>query len=250
MSRPGTALKLALLAAPLAAGVLSLRAFGEPAGRAARTASAAFAYPEHDHGAFRVRVRRGSDYHVFVARTLNEFVRWTAGAHGLPPPARVTVLLLDSKDDLARFGLDAVRLDQGGTADGATATLALVGDGGTHDQKLDERALRHQMTHLLLPRTAPPWLAEGLAAHFETAAPAPATGEDPVPLAALLSVPEAEFRSPGKSRLIESARLLAAYLLEHEKASIPGLLRGEASGPLQDLPTLETRWRLWARRAR
>ncbi len=250
MSRPGTALKLALLAAPLAAGVLSLRAFGEPAGRAARAASAAFAYPEHDHGVFRVRVRRGSEYHGFVAKTLDEFARTTARAHGLNPPPRVTVLLLDSKDDLARFGLDAERLDQGGVADGATGTLALVGDGGTHDQKLDERALRHQMTHLLLPRTTPPWLAEGLAAHFETAAQAPATGEDLVPLASLLSIPEAEFRSPGKSRLLESARLLAAYLLEHEKAAIAGLLRGEASGPFEDLPTLETRWRLWARRTR
>lgn len=254
MSRRATGLKLALLAAPLAAGVLSLHAFGEPAGRAARAAVATFGYPEHAHGAYRIRVRRGSDYHAFAARTLDDLALEMARTFGLRAPGRVTVLLLDSREDLERFGLDAARLDQGGLADPATGTLALVGDGRTHDQVGDSRALRRQMTRLLLAPGTPPWLAAGMASHFETAgmeaADSRSQGDDLLPLPTLLGAPDGEFRGPAGARSLESARLLVAYLRNRELPELRALLRGEGGSLFEDLPTLETRWRLWCRRPR
>ena len=125
-----------------------------------------------------------------------------------------------------------------------------MGDGRKHDEDLDRRALRHQMTHLLLPRPSSARFSEGLASHFETAAPQPPAGEDLVALPLLLTAPESEFRGVTRSRTQESARLFTAYLAEQEPAAFAQLLRAETPLLFEDLSGLETRWRAWARRPR
>ena len=256
MSRRGAGLKLALLAVPLAAGVASLHAFGEPAGRAVRSTLMTWEYPARVHGRFHVRDRRGSDYHASVARTLEEFTvemtRSWAGPPDLLTPARVNVLLVDTVEDLEAFGFEAGRIDQGGVADPPTSTIALVGQGATRDQTKDTRALRHLMTHLLFPRVPAPWLAEGLACHFETPAKGAARTfrADPPAIASLLRAPESDFRSLSSAGALEGAQLFVEFLLERERGTISALLRGDAAPLLNDLPPLEEEWRAWLSRTK
>lgn len=266
MSRRGGGLKLALLIAPFAVWVASLHAFGEPVGRAARALSAAFSYPEHVHGPWRIRDRRGDEYHAFAAKTLEEFAvplsAWAAPL-GVVQPSRVEVYLLDTREDLERFGLDPRRLELDGMADPAAGLLALVAEGRTHNPEQDARSLRHWMTRLLLAPAlerarAGPWALVGLAACFETATPgAPQTGVRrsdlvPVPLTAILAAPPSDFRGVSSARFIEAARLWTAFLLEQKPEAFSQWLRGEPadssdrfSACFGDRPTLELQWKEW-----
>jgi len=269
MSSRGTGLKLTLLALPFAAWVLSLHAFGEPAGRAARAASAALTYPEYVHGPWRIRDRRGSGYHNFAAKTLNDFAAplsaWAA-ALGVVQPSRVDVWLLDTREDLERFGVDPRRLEGDGLADAAAGLIAIVSEGRTHNPDQDARSLRHWMTHLLLAPTldrvkAGPWAVIGLASCFETAAPgAPLPGPRraeslPIPLAVLLEAPAADFQGASSARYAEGARLWTAFLLDQKPAELLRWLRGDPPGTpdrfaacFGDRQDLEIQWKDWLAR--
>jgi hypothetical protein len=260
MNRRGTSLKLLLLALPLAAGIASLHAFGEPGGRAVRATLMAWEYPERVHGRFHVRDRRGSEYHLSVAQTLEEFTQEISRAWADPAllhlPQRVTVLLVDSIEDVESFGFETRRIDQGGLVDAGTATLVLVGQGPARNLAQDSRALRHLMTHLLFPGASAPWLMEGLACHFESlskgaseAGSRHARG-DPPSLGWLLRAPEADFRGPPGAALLEGAHLLVAFLLEKERGTLSELLRGGRAPLLDDLPALEARWHAWLSRTK
>lgn len=268
MSSRGTRLKLALLAVPLAVGVLSLHAFGEPAGRAARAVSAGFSYPEHVYGVWRIRVRRGNDYHPFIAKTLQEFTpqlsAWAAPL-GVIPPSRVDVLFLDSREDLERFWLDPAALDRDGLVDPAASLIARVSSEARSDHlDRDVRLLRRLVTILLLspvldPAGAPAWVKEGLASCFETVAPGaaevPVKAAEPVPtLPELLKARPADFRGPSSSRLSEGAKLWTAFLLERKPETLMSWLRGGAgaadrfASAFGDAGALEADWKEWLRR--
>jgi hypothetical protein len=262
----GTGFKLAILATPLAAGILSLHAFGEPAGRSVRAAAAAISYPAREHGTFVIRARRGSDYPAFAAQTLEGFTRslvaWGAPL-GVVPPPRVTVLLLDSPDDLERFGLDPAGLEGGGMADPAAGVIALVSEGRTHHPDHDARALRHCMTRLalapVLQRTAAtPWVAEGLASYFEVTPPGSggsglrAPGDGVPSLAPVLEAAAQDFRGVAGVPLSEAARLWVAFLVEKMPAEFFSWLRAPVAERFEECfgerGGVEARWREWARR--
>jgi hypothetical protein len=260
MNSHGTGLKMSLLALPLVAGIATLHAFGEPGGRAIRATLLSWEYPERAHGRFLVRDRRGSEYHISVARTLEEFTlemtRTWAGPPALQTPPRVTVLLVDSVEDLDSSGFDTGRIDQGGLVDPGTATIVLVGQGTARNLAQDSRALRHLMTHLLFPGASAAWLAEGLAGHFESlskgaseAGARPARG-DPPSLGAILGAAEADFRGPSGAGLLDGARLLVGFLLEKERGTLLAILRGDRAPLLEDLPPLEEQWRAWLSRTK
>jgi hypothetical protein len=267
MSSRGTTLKLSLVALPFLAGVLSLHALGEPAGRAARAASAAFSYPEHVHGLWRIRDRRGSAYHSIAARKLDEFAQplsaWAAPLEVVLPTS-LQVYLLDTREDLEHFGIDPRRLEGDGMADPAAGVLAIVSEGNTRNQEQDARALRHWLTRFLL---GPPlerahagaWAEMGLAACFETAvpgspAPAPPPRPEgvPLPLSTILEATAADYRGMSRARLIEGARLWVSFLLEKKPAALAQWLRGEPPGSpdrwtacFGDLQDAERQWSQW-----
>jgi hypothetical protein len=254
MGRGGALLKLSLLAAPLAAGAVTLHAAGEPAGRAARKMIAVASYPAHDHGRFSIRVRRGSDYHEHAARTLEKFTRErVSGGAVAKLPARVTVLVLEKANELERFGLDLKRLDRGGLVDGPSWTIALVTGGRVYNPEQDARILRREMARLLFARASSPWLVSGIGSYFETVPPGAADGfvrfpvEELLDLSALLAAPQESFREPAGVRPVESARLLVAFLWEEERQDLLSLLEG-GTAILRDLSSLEERWREWVRR--
>lgn len=256
MSSRGSALKLALLALPLAAGTATLHAAGEPVGRAARKMVALASYPAHEHGAFVVRVRRGSDYHEAVAKTLDEFLRGLAATYGLGKIAGpVAVLVVEGENDLARLGFNLQMLEGGGLTDAASGTIAVVTGGRIYHPEQDARILRRVLARLVFARAPFPWLVSGIGSYFETIPPgAPGAGrisDDDLPaLSELLTARESRFRGPGSARFAESARLLVAFLMDEEREELLSILRGASPAFLDDLGGLDARWRLWVHRGK
>ncbi|HXX92921.1 MAG TPA: hypothetical protein VEN81_04760, partial [Planctomycetota bacterium] len=219
MSSRGLGLKLALLGLPLALGVAGLHAWGEAAGRTYRTAIAGWEYPEHVQGRFHLRERRGSESPLAVAQMLDQFTqemtrRWTGPPPGALPP-RVTVIVVDSAEDLEAFvPPERLRLARGGEADLPSGRITLVGPAGRdHSQGDDARTLRHLLTQLLFPGATFTWVTEGLAAHVESPSKGTPPGlvrgsrGAPPPLSTLMDRTESDFQGVAGGSLREGAEL-------------------------------------------
>jgi len=292
MDRKAAAVKTACLLGPLAAAVLGLHVFGEGLGRAALRLSAGSRYDTHDHGAFRIVVRRGSDYHEFAARTLGLFtdamVRRHGGGLGLrapdPSTSRVTVYLLESREDLQERGFTTAHADlknNGGYFQPARLEIALLVSYADKDTTADRKALQHEMMHALMHLAAPraawsAWLSEGMAEYFENSraeldppvlggyAKAHVDelreilqGPDRIALPDLLRLETADFRSARNRAAYRASHLLVAFLMEspavrdrfpaycgEERKDGPVLPQAFAS-IVGEPPEIEAAWRAW-----
>jgi hypothetical protein len=226
MSESHAPFKAVLLLAPLIAGVLALRAWGDPAAEQVGRRVDRWQYPEISRPPFDLRFPRGS-----------EAERWAPGVLSQYPDEIVQsaapLLVLRRPDftvSVVLLGPDAVspRL-AGSRADGLKENESLydperrtivVRMGRNIEQGQVISALHRGIARLFLHEAGSsrwsPWLAEGLIGVLDRSklADARAAGEDLPALNLLLTAREADFVGRDGAAYSRAARLLVVYLLE------------------------------------
>jgi hypothetical protein len=259
--------KVALLASPLLVVVLVLHARGDAMAAGLGRAVSHWQYPERTHGPFQIRVPRRSDVDAFAARALEEFLAKAVKAHGptlgIQAPTRpVTVVMLDADTEIQRFGstiVDDLNPNQA-VFDPTRRTIFVRTERKPQPAPL-AAALVQATARLLLHDAGSarwrPWLTEGLAGRLEGTAPAEwrsLVGELPG-VEEILNLGEADFAGQNRQACSRAARLLVAFLADHQTDKFLAYYKEEQAGlrpsfadRIGSPSQVEEEWKEWIQR--
>ncbi len=231
------------LVAPFLLLLLTLILFG---GSASRFFLGIFSgYEVYKEGPYTILNNQKGESPDWVANTLDQFttqlVKHFGGSLRIEDPdpntSGIKIYLLNSSDELEKFGLQRMNRDlehNGGYFLPTKREIALVLTG---NRKVDQQGLRHEMMHALMylsrpDVTWPNWFSEGMATFFEASfsdetgwhpGGIPGTSserEDPLPIKELLDARGKEFTSEENHRFYQSSRMLIEFLFREQREAL------------------------------